>query len=164
MKTALKILSASAILATVAPLSSCTGNAADEDLILRSDITLASDTLTPEALWAMGRIGSYAASPDGTKICYQVSYYSVEQNRSNTLLYIQALPSPSASAPGAAHVGAESPRLLGLGSSPVWLSDDCIAFESKGEVWTINTQGKARKQITRTEGSVEGFLFSFGYA
>ena len=166
MKTALKILSASAILATVAPLSSCTGNA-DQDLILRSDITLASDTLTPEALWAMGRIGSYAASPDGKQVCYQVSYYSVEQNRSNTLLYLQdfpvptsSSPSPSASVPGAALVGAESPRLLGLGSSPVWLSDDCIAFESKGEVWTMNTQGKARKQITRTEGSVEGFLFS----
>ena len=208
MKTALKILSASTILATVAPLTSCTGNSADENLIRRSDITLASDTLTPEALWAMGRIGSYAVSPSGKQLCYQVTYYSVEQNRSNTLLYLQDIPatsaspsptssptspsaspsasatspsaevsspsaavpspsgagkspspSPSASGSGAAHICAES-TLLGLGSSPVWLSDDRIAFAREGEVWTMNTQGKALEQLTHTEGAVEGFLFS----
>ena len=166
MKTALKILSASAILATVAPLTSCT-EGTDTDIIHRSDITLASDTLTPEALWAMGRIGSYATSPDGKHVCYQVTYYSVEEDRSNTLLYVQNLPASDSSAPSSSPSatvsspsGEGAPTLLGLGSSPAWLSDDCIAFASKGEVWTMNANGKARKQLTHTDGAVEGFLFS----
>ncbi len=170
MKTALKILSASAILATVAPLSSCT-DGTDEDFFGRNDITLASDTLTPEALWAMGRIGSYSTSPDGNKVAYQVTYYSVEENRSNTLLYVQdinaAEQKKTASSAQASPVSpsgetsaASVPSPLGLGSDPTWLSDDCIAFAHKGEVWTMKANGKGRKQITHTDGSVEGFLFS----
>ena len=119
----------------------------DENIITRSDIQLESDVMTPEALWAMGRIGSYSVSPDGSQVAYQVSYYSVEENRSNTVLYCQQL-------------GDSVPQMMGLGSDPVWLSDDRLAFASKGEVWTMNAKGKARKQLTKTEGSVEGFLFS----
>ncbi len=119
----------------------------DENIITRSDIKLESDQMTPEALWAMGRIGSYAVSPDGKQVAYQVSYYSVEENRSNAVIYCQAL-------------GDSVAGLLGLGSTPVWLSDDKLAFASKGEVWTMNANGKARKQLTKTDGNVEGFLFS----
>ena len=34
-----------------------------------------SDFMTPEALWAMGRIGGAQASPDGKLIVYRVAYY-----------------------------------------------------------------------------------------
>ncbi len=156
MKTTLKILSASAILATVAPLTSCTVDV-DDNIITRSDITLASDTLTPEALWAMGRIGSYATSPDGKHVCYQVTYYSVEEDRSNTLLYVQEIPASTTAPNDSVSL---APSLLGLGSSPVWLADDKLAFASKGEIWTMSASGKARKQLTHTDGAVEGFLFS----
>ena len=154
MKTALKILSASALLATIAPLTSCT-KATDEDIIGRNEITLASDTLTPEALWAMGRIGTYAVSPDGKQVAYQVTYFSVEQNRSNTLLYVCPLCCDSA-----ATAEAQASECLGLGSSPAWLSSDKLAFLHKGEVWTMNADGSARKQLTKTDGSVDDFLFS----
>ena len=127
-------------------MASCTKQ--DENLILRSDIQLESDQMTPEALWAMGRIGAYSVSPDGKQVAYQVSYYSVEEDRSNTVLYTCPL------------MGESEGGMLGLGSDPVWLSDDKLAFASKGEVWTMNAKGKARKQLTKTDGNVEGFLFS----
>mgnify|MGYP000612259412 CR=1 FL=1 len=42
-----------------------TANAQDATgFIGKSDITLKSDLMTPEALWAMGRIGGHQASPD----------------------------------------------------------------------------------------------------
>ena len=127
-------------------MSAC--NTSDEKAVIgKSDIRLESDRMTPEALWAMGRIGSYAVSPDGRQVAYQVTYYSVEEDRSNTVLYRQALSDTVA-------------EMLGLGSDPVWLSDDRLAFASKGEVWTMSADGKGRKQLTQTDGSVEGFLFS----
>ena len=129
----------------VSIMASCTKQ--DENLILRSNIKLESDVMTPEALWAMGRIGTYNVSPDGKQVAYQVSYYSVEENRSNTVIYRQMLSDSIA-------------ENIGLGSDPVWLSDNKIAFASKGEVWTMKPNGKARKQLTKTDGNVEGFLFS----
>ena len=127
-------------------MASCTKE--DEKLILRSDIQLESDVMTPEALWAMGRIGAYSLSPDGKQVAYQVSYYSVEENRSNAVIYVAPLN------------GEKDGTLLGLGSDPVWLSNDKLAFACKGDVWIMNAKGKARKQLTKTDGEVEGFLFS----
>ena len=122
-------------------------------IITRSDIQLQSDTLTPEALWAMGRIGAYSTSPDGTKMAYQVTYYSVKENRSNTILYGRPVCCDSAEA-------AKGEIFLGPGSDPVWLTDNKIAFANKGEIWTMTGKGKSRKQLTKTDGAVEGFLFS----
>lgn len=56
-------------------------------VIGKNQITLTNDRLTPEALWAMGRIGAVAVSPDAQHIAYTVSYYSVEQNKSHTVIY-----------------------------------------------------------------------------
>ena len=135
------------LLSAVTIMSAC--KQTDENIITRSDIKLESDVMTPEALWAMGRIGSYAVSPDGQKVAYQVSYYSVEEDRSNTVIYLKTIDQEEA-----------EPTLLGPGSSPTWLDDNTIAYSREGEVWKMNTRGKARKQLTQTDGQVEGFLFS----
>ena len=133
------------LLAAVAVMSAC--KQTDERIITQSDIKLEGDVMTPEALWAMGRIGAYDISPNGEKIAYQVSYYSVEENRSNSVIYTQDL-------------DGSDRQLLGLGSSPTWLDDNTIAFSKGGDVWKMNTKGKARKQLTETDGEVEDFLFS----
>lgn len=146
--TKLKTIAAAALLLTACGTGS---NTEDMKTITRSNIQLESDVMTPEALWAMGRIGSYAASPDGKQVAYQVSYYSVEENRSNTVIYVS---------PIGDSIAAKEPVMLGLGSAPVWLDDDKIAFTHKGDVWTMNAKGKSRKQLTKTDGDVEGFLFS----
>lgn len=43
------------------------------NVIGKNQIELTDGTLTPEALWAMGRIGSVSVSPDKSKIAYQVT-------------------------------------------------------------------------------------------
>jgi len=138
------------LLTAMAVMSAC--EQTNENIITRSDTKLESDLMTPEALWAMGRIGSYAPSPDGKQVAYQVTYYSVEQDRSNTVVYVAPLSTDTAAA--------TDPQLLGLGSDPVWLDDHTLAFANKGEVWQMSDKGKSRKQLTNTEGTVEGFLFS----
>ena len=61
-----------------------------QEMIKKNNIQLKSDLMTPEALWAMGRLGGVSASPNGKQIAYQVSYYSVKANKSHTMLFVQS--------------------------------------------------------------------------
>ena len=122
-----------------------------QDMIGKNNIQLQSDLMTPEALWAMGRIGAYEASPDGKKIVYQVAYYSVEKNKSQQVIYLMDAN------------GKNQRQLTTDGTSesdPTWLDKHTIAFARGGEVWTMKTDGTDRQQRSNTDGSVEGFLFS----
>mgnify|MGYP000237761052 CR=1 FL=1 len=68
-------------------LASCGGTkdaGQNGTLIERSDIKIEGKRMTPEALWAMGRIGSVAVSPDEKQIAYSVAYYSVPENKTTT--------------------------------------------------------------------------------
>lgn len=74
-------------------LASCggtkdTGQQDAAALIQRSDIKIEGKRMTPEALWAMGRIGGVAVSPDNKQIAYSVAYYSVAQNKSNNEIFV----------------------------------------------------------------------------
>ena len=117
-----------------------------------SNIKLQSDLMTPEALWAMGRIGASTASPDGKQIVYQVTYYSVAQNKSHTILYIQ-------------DINGKNKRQLTSDnkseSDATWIeSGKRIAFLRDGEIWAMSPDGNNRKQLSHTEGAIEGFSFS----
>ena len=59
-----------------------------ENVIGRSDIKVKDGRMTPEVLWAMGRIGGMNVSPDGQKVVYSVAYYSVPENRSNREVFV----------------------------------------------------------------------------
>ena len=129
------------------------GNAyAEENVnIGKQNIKVEGGRMTPEALWAMGRIGSYCASPDGQKIVYQVGYYSVKHNKSHQVLYVM-------------NADGSGQQKLTTGSKnetdPAWLPDGRIAFITGGEIWAMNADGTNRQQLSKTDGAVEGFKFS----
>ena len=77
------------IVAAVALMLPGSANADNNDVkIGKQNIKLTSDLMTPEALWAMGRIGAAEASADGKQIVYQVGYYSVKANKSQQKIAI----------------------------------------------------------------------------
>jgi len=147
MKDMIRLLTT---VATVLLLSS--GNIqAQDDVIGKQNIKLSGDRMTPEALWAMGRISGYEASPDGQKIVYQVGYYSVKHNKSHQVLYVMNAD------------GSSQQKLTTDAKSETdanWLDKETIAFLREGEIWTMNADGTNRKQLSKTKGEVEGFLFS----
>ena len=126
-------------------------NAQDNDVIGKQNIKLKSRMMTPEALWAMGRIGTVEASPDGKQVVYQVGYYSVKQNKSRQVICIM-------------NADGTNNRQLSVSSKsetdPTWLDAQTIAFISGGEIWTMNSDGTNRRQLSKTDGNVEGFKFS----
>ena len=127
-----------------------------QTMIEKNNITLASDQMTPEALWAMGRIGSYAVSPDGKTLVYQVSYYSVKENKSHTMLFVQPLK--------AGKTIAKATALTQDGKSETdaaWIEDGKkIAFLRDGQLWKMNADGTGRVKMTDSKIDIEGFLFS----
>lgn len=122
-----------------------------QEMIGQNDIKLQSDTLTPEALWAMGRIGSYAPSPDGKHIVYNVAYYSVEQNKSHHVIYVMESNGKNRKQLTTSELNE---------TDAVFVSNHQICFLAGGEVWRMEIDGGERKQLSHTDGQVEGFLFS----
>ena len=86
----------------------------DQVLIEKSNIKIEGKRMTPEALWAMGRIGGFAVSPDGKKIAYTVAYYSVPENKSNNELFVM-------NADGSSN--RQITRNSWQESQPVWIKD-----------------------------------------
>lgn len=118
----------------------------------KSDIRLSSRKMTPEALWAMGRIAGAQASPDGKKVAYQVGYYSVEQNKSRQVICVM-------------DSNGKNIRQLTTGekseTDPAWINGGkTIAFISAGQIWTMNADGSNRRQLTHDKDGIDGFLFS----
>ena len=56
--------------------------------ITKPQITIEGGRLTPEGLWAMGRIGAVKSDIETGWLAYTVSYYSVEENRSTSWIRI----------------------------------------------------------------------------
>ena len=140
-----------ALIATTA--ASCTVNnrekdntATDKASITKPQLTLAGDRFTPEALWAMGRIGSVKADIETGWVAYTVGYYSVEENRSTTWIRI-------CNPFEGMKVDDEF-----VGSDPAWFgSSGWIAYLKGGKLYL-----RRDKEEVEVEGAedVEGFLLS----
>ena len=125
-------------------------NAEETVKIGKQNIKLSSNLMTPEALWAMGRIASAEASADGKLIVYQVGYYSVKANKSQQKI---AVINADGTGNTTLTTGSKSE------TDPTWLNGK-IAFLSGGQIWTMNADGSDRKQISKTSKDIEGFKFS----
>ena len=77
------------IMAAIALVSaSCAKQEEQKAPITKPQITIEGGRLTPEGLWAMGRIGSVKSDIETGWLAYTVSYYSVEENRSTSWIRI----------------------------------------------------------------------------
>ncbi len=120
--------------------------------IQKNNIKLQSDLMTPEALWAMGRISGVSASPDGKKIVYQVGYYSVKENKGHQILYVSDADGKNKKQLTTSAENETDAAWIGNGSK--------IAFLRDGQLWSMNADGSSRKQLTNSKTDIEGFKFS----
>jgi len=125
-------------------------------LIKKNQLELTSDIMTPEVLWSFGRLGDVQVSPDGRKILYGVSYYNIEQNKSNRELFVM-------NSDGSGKVQlTETPQNE---FNAIWHPDgNWIVYLSaaSGEVqaWIMNPDGSNSKQISEIEGGFNSLAFS----
>ncbi len=120
------------------------------------DLVLKSDIMSPEVLWSFGRLSEVALSPDGSTVVYGVTYTNISENKSYTDLY--TVPA----------IGGEVKQITNTKfneAQPGWRPDgQKISFLSSEsgsmQLWEMNIDGSARKQITDVEGGISGYLYS----
>ena len=138
---------AAAMTVAIAP-----ANAQENVNIGKNNIRLNSDLMTPEALWAMGRIAAAEADPDGKQIVFQTGYYSVKANKGHQVICI-------------VDADGNNRRQLTTSSKnetdPTWIEGGKrIAFLTGGQVWTMNPDGTDRRQLTHDKTGIDAFRFS----
>ena len=128
----------------------------DKNLIGKSDIRIKDGRMTPEALWAMGRIGGMNVSPDGKKVVYTVAYYSVPENKSNREVFVMNAD------------GSDNKQITKTGfaeNEAVWIKGGTkIAFlcneSGSSQLWEMNPDGTDSKRLSAYDKDIEGFAFS----
>ena len=108
--------------------------------------------MTPEVLWAFGRIGNVCVSPDGKRIAYTVTYYSIPENKSNSDIYLMDTD------------GGNKRQLTQTAAregSLAWLSSGkTIAFLREGKLWNIDVENGNEVQVSDITESIDGFIYS----
>ena len=128
----------------------------DKNLIGKSDIRIKDGRMTPEALWARGRIGGMNVSPDGKRVVYTVAYDSVPENKSNREVFVMNAD------------GSDNKQITKTGfaeNEAVWIKGGTkIAFlcneSGSSQLWEMNPDGTDRKRLSDYDKDIEGFAFS----
>lgn len=129
-------------------LAGCSNGSTDTTKapITKPQITIEGGRLTPEGLWAMGRIGSVQSDIETGLLAYTVSYYSVEENRSTSWIRIC---NPF-----------EDMKVVDefVGAEPAWFGNSgCLAYLKGGKLYL-----RRDREEVEVEGAkdIEGFLLS----
>ena len=141
-------------LASLALVCACSKQKKDEStekVVERPEIQVQNGQFTPDVMWALGKMGEYTVSPDGSKLAYTLTYYDMQENKGNAELYVM----PTA--------GGEATRLTVTAQSefsPVWRDDNTLLFCRGNEMRSIDIDSKAETLVATFENGIEGFKLS----
>ena len=127
--------------------------------ITKPQITIEGGRLTPEGLWAMGRIGSVKSDIETGLSAYTVSYYSVEENRSTSWIRI-VNPYAVESQKSKERPADSKPEVIDefVGYEPAWFGcSGWLAYLRDGKLY-LRRDGKEIEVYGAED--IEGFLLS----
>jgi len=118
--------------------------------------TFAQSTFTPELLWKLNRISEYQVSPDGKMIVFSIRRYNLEENKSYSDLYLQAI------------TGGSIVKLTDTPENefnPRWTYDSKrIGFlksvEGKVNLWEIQSDGSNLTRVSDWTEGADAFEYS----
>lgn len=133
------------------------GSSTSEDkMISKNEIQVPEGRVTPEALWAMGRMSGAEVSPDGKQILYSVSYYSVAENASNREWFVIDIDGSNLKQITQTPFSEHAAHWRKDGKKITFLS----AENGSMQLWEMNADGSQRVQISNVEGGISDYLFS----
>ena len=137
-------------------LASSCNSGKEKPLINKQYPKIENGIMSPEILWSFGRLGSVNLSANKSKLLYTVSYYSVEENKSNTEVFTINIDGSDKRQITHTPVHENSPRMMKYGKHIAFLSSE----GGDSQLWMMRLDGSGRKQISNREGGINGFLFS----
>lgn len=143
-------------------LVSCSGINSTEQMqtqgwreIMRSEVTIQNQQFSPEALWALGRLGEYVVSPDGRCVAYTFTFYSMKENTGTTELYVYSLEDDKSEQ--RIFTGAQCYNLH-------WGDDNRLYFisthEGSSQIFQLIPDGTGLRKVSSVTDGVDGFLVS----
>ncbi|MCB0430267.1 MAG: S9 family peptidase [Flavobacteriales bacterium] len=125
-------------------------------LLCATVVSNAQQTLTPELLWKMSRLGSVQASPNGSGLVYDAALYNLKENKGNKDLYLLDLKTKTTkkitSDPGNEFGGQWRPDGQKIG----FMMSDGQAVQ----LWECKADGSDRKQVTSFDGGIGGYEYA----
>jgi dipeptidyl aminopeptidase/acylaminoacyl peptidase len=144
------------MLMAIAVLATSCATKDETPIIGKQNPKIENGRMTPEVLWAFGRVGGMQVSPDGKKVLYSVSYYSIPEDKGNSELFVINTD------------GTDKKQITETSvreASAKWMKDnEHIAFLSSEsgsmQLWIMKADGTDRKQVSEREGGINDFAFS----
>ena len=129
---------------------------AEAPIIGKHQPKIENGIMTPEVLWSFGRVGNIQISPDGSKILYSVSYYSIQENKGNSELFTMNVDGTDKKQITKTATRETAAKWINKGERIAFLSSESGSMQ----LWTMRPDGSDRKQITFREGDITDFSFS----
>lgn len=125
------------------------------DIIGPQQVEVENGILSPEVLWAFGRLGEMTVSPDAKRVAYTVTWHSKEQNRSNSELFVMDVDGQNK---------LQLTKTAGHEFNPQWINNKTIAYISTesgtAQIYTIDANGKNTKALSGFDSDINGFAIS----
>lgn len=128
----------------------------NQEIIGRKTMEVPDGKLTPELLWAFGRVSEPRLSPDKSTILYGISWYDVKQNKGNRDLYVVKTDGTGLNQLTSTAKGEYDAQWRPDGQRIGFLSPESGSMQ----IWEMNADGSDRKQVSDIEGGVSGFRYS----
>jgi len=129
---------------------------AEAPIIGKHQPKIENGIMTPEVLWSFGRVANVQISPDGSKILYSVSYYSIPENKGNSELFTMNVDGTDKKQITKTATHEAAAKWINKGERIAFLSSESGSMQ----LWTMRPDGSDRKQITFREGDITDFSFS----
>ena len=134
-------------------MAACTPTENNEITYTNAAYKVTNGRMSPETLWAFGTVSMADISPDKSKVLYTVSWTDVAENKSHKEVFVMNTD------------GSDKTQLTfdndNNENNVLWRPDGKkIGFIKSGQLWEMNPDGSALKQISDIEGDITGFRYA----